>query len=220
LVAFDTHIGADTQPVLNVRLPLAGIIGTGAALVVLISMAGHGFDNSGLRLGSERAWRLASFIFVAAAVAGPFGRLFPFGFFKTLNALRRQLIWGFCATYGVFLASLLLPNSLGGVTHDDATAGMIFFALFGGGAMAVMAYAASRSAKVRLGEKVRRAFLCVAASFFWLTYALTGLAHISGPHRPEVFYGLNLSLMIIALLVRFADRFVAKFRGTLTVPAL
>ena len=54
----------------------------------------------------------------------------------------------------------------------------------------------------------------MAASFFWLTYALTGLAHLSGPHRPDGFYGLSLSLMILALLLRFADRLWAKLRGT------
>jgi hypothetical protein len=181
-------------------------------------MALTGFDDAGIRRGSELAWRFASFVFVAASVAGPLARLVPF--FKRLNALRRQLIWSFCASYGVFLAALLLPNGLGGVTHDDAIAGVVFFALFGGSAMVVMAYAASREAKARFGEKIRRALLCVAASFFWLTYALTGLEHISGPHRPDAYYGTSLSLMILALLLRFADRFVAKFRGTLVIPAL
>jgi hypothetical protein len=171
-------------------------------------------------LGSELPWRLASLVFFLAAVAGPICRLIPLGICRSLNGLRRQLIWSFCASYGVFLAALLLPNTLGGVSHDDATAGMILFALFGGCAAAVMAYAAGRNAKAQLGEKPRRALLCVAASFFWLTYALTGLAHISGPHRPDAFYGVSLSLMILALLLRFADRFVAKFRGTLAVPAL
>ena len=77
-----------------------------------------------------------------------------------------------------------------------------------------------RQAAARVGEKSRRALLSVASSFFWLTYALTGLAHLSGPHRPDAFYGVSLSLMIIALLLRFADRFVAKLRGTSAIPSL
>jgi hypothetical protein len=208
------------QPILNVKVPLAGVVGMGAALLALGAMARHGFDQTGIGLAGELTWRFASVIFFLAAIAGPLSRLMPFAILRPLNASRRQLIWSFCASYGVFLATLLLPNGLGGVSHGDLTSGMVFFVTFGGSAMAVMAYAASREAKTRFGEKARRALLCVAASFFWLTYALTGLAHISGPHRPDTYYGASLSLMILALLLRFADRFVAKFRGTLVIPAL
>jgi len=218
--AVDNHIGAGSQPVFNIKIPLAGLVGLGTALAALAVMARHGFDDTGIRLGSELPWRFASLVFFLAAVAGPICRLTPLAICRSLNGLRRQLIWSFCASYAVFLGALLLPNTLGGVTHEDATAGMVLFALFGGCAAGVMAYAAGRDAKARLGDKVRRALLCVAASFFWLTYALTGLAHISGPHRPDGFYGVSLSLMIVALLLRFADRFVAKFRGTLAIPAL
>lgn len=202
------------QPVLNVKVPVAGMVALGSAGLAIIIMARHGFDDAGLRLASEVAWRFASFVFFAAAVAGPLCRLIPYNGLKWLNGFRRQLIWSFAASYGVFLAVMLLPNTLGGVTHEDATLGMTLFALFGGGAAGVMAYAASREAGAQLGDKSRRALLSVAGTFFWLTYALTGLAHLSGPHRPDKFYGLSLSLMILTLLLRFADRFAAKFWGT------
>jgi hypothetical protein len=55
--------------------------------------------------------------------------------------------------------------------------------------------------------------LGVGMAFFWLTYALAGLSRISGPQRPDAFYGFSLSLMVIALLLRFADRFAAKIRN-------
>jgi hypothetical protein len=220
VVAIDSHIGTGVRPILNIRLPLAGVVGLVAAALTLGIMASHGFNDDGLRLGSELSWRFASFVFVAAAIAGPVRRLVPLGICKPLGLQRRQLIWSFCISYGVFLASMILPNTLGGVTHEDATTGMTLFSLFGGGAAAVLAYAAGRDAAARLGEKAQRALLCVAASFFWLTYSLTGLAHLSGPHRPDAFYGISLSLMIFALLVRFADRFVARLYGTAAAPAL
>jgi hypothetical protein len=220
VVAIDSHIGIGSRPILNVQLPLAGFVGLAAAALVLGTMASHGFDDDGLRIGSELSWRFASFVFVAAVIAGPLCRLIPLELFRPVAARRRQLIWSFCVSYGVFLAAMVLPNTLGGVTHEDATAGMTLFSLFGGGAAAVMAYAAGRNAVARLGEKTRRALLYIAASFFWLTYALTGLAHLSGPHRPDAFYGVSLSLMILALLLRFADRFVAKLRGTPAIPSL
>jgi hypothetical protein len=213
VVAIDS--GIDTRPVLNVRLPLAGLIAAAAALVGLSAMAMHGFNDRGLRLASELGWRFASFVFFAAVITGPLCRILPFA--KNSGPLRRQMIWGFCASYGVFLALTLLPNTLGGVTHADLTAGMTLFSIFGGGIVAVLAYAAGGQATTLVGEPARRALLKVAGAFFWLTYALTGLAHLSGPHRPDAFYGVSLSLMIAALLLRFADGFIAKLQGTQAV---
>lgn len=203
-----------SQPVLNVKIPFAGLVAAASASIAFTIMARHGFDDAGLRLASEISWRFASFVFFAAVVTGPLCRLIPYGAFNGLKGFRRQAIWSFSASYVVFLAVMLLPNTLGGVTHDDTTLGMIMFSLFGGGAAAMMAYAASREAGQQLGEKSRYALLSVAGSFFWLTYALTGLAHLSGPHRPDNFYGISLSLMVVALLLRFAYRFVAKLKGT------
>jgi hypothetical protein len=214
VIASDSNAHASTQPVLKIKIPLAGFVATAAACLAFATMALRGFDESGLRLASELDWRFASFVFFAAAAIGPVCRLIPYNPLQHLGGLRRQMIWSFSASYAVFLASMILPNTLGGVTHDDATLGMIMFSLFGGGAAAVMAFAATRDAAARLGEKARQALLSVAASFFWLTYALTGLAHLSGPHRPDGFYGLSLGLMILALLLRFADRLWAKRKGT------
>jgi hypothetical protein len=212
VVALDS--GLDTKPILNVKVPLAGIVAAMAALMGLAAMAMHGFDDRGLRLASELDWRFASFIFFAAAIVGPVCRMLPLAICKQSAVLRRQTIWAFCASYGVFLAMTLLPNSLGGVMHTDLTAGMTIFSIFGGFIVAVLAYATGRDAAALVGEPARQALLTVAGGFFWLTYALTGLAHLSGPHRPDAFYGISLSLMIFALLLRFADRFVAKLRGT------
>jgi hypothetical protein len=209
VVAIDSDIGAGSQPILNVKVPLAGMVAGAAVLVALGSMVLHGFNDAGLRLASEWVWRFASFVFVAAAIAGAVCRLFSL---DPSGAFRRQMIWSFCASYGVFLAVMLLPNTLGGVTHEDLTAGMTIFSLFGGFIVAAMAYAAGSDAVKLVGEPTRRAVMSVAGAFFWLTYALTGLAHLSGPHRPDSFYGISLSLMIFVLLLRFADGFAAKLR--------
>jgi hypothetical protein len=218
MMAMDGSVPSGAQPVLKVRLPVFALVAAASGLLTLGIMARSGFADQGLRLGSEFAWRFASFVFFVAASIGPLCRIVPFGFCKQVKGLRRQAIWSFCACYGVFLAAMLLPNTLGGVIHDDETLGMSLFALFGGAAAIVMAYSVAKTS-MRLEEKVRRALLSVAAAFFWLTYALTGLAHISGPHRPDAYYGVSLCLMILALFLRFADRLLAKFRGT-PVPSL
>lgn len=212
MVALDS--GLDAKPILNVKLPLAGIVAAMAALVGLTAMAMHGFDDRGIRLASELTWRFASFVFVAAALVGPVCRMLTLDICKQGGALRRQIIWAFCASYGVFLAMTLLPNTLGGVMHADLTAGMTVFSIFGGFIVAVLAYAIGGDAAALVGEPARHALVKVAGGFFWLTYALTGLAHLTGPHRPDAFYGISLSLMIFVVLLRFADRFVARLRGT------
>ncbi len=126
------------------------------------------------------------------------------------DARQRQLLWGFCASFAIYLATLLVPNALSpaSVVHEGLTAGMILFVGFGSALAAIIAYSVSNHAKVVFGEPARRAILTAGIGYFWLAYALTGLARITGPHRPDVFYDLSLSLMVVALLLRFADRFV------------
>ena len=193
------------------RLPAWAVIAAVAALVGIGGFAGRGFSENGLRLGSELAWRFTCFVFFAAIIAGPLARLVPSQTLRRICEQRRQLIWGFCASYGVYLASLLVPNLLAS-PEFSRTAGLTVFVIFGAGMAVAVACIAGRQAARILGETVRNVMLGVGLSTFWLAYALTGLAHISGPHRPDAFYGFSLSLMIVALLLRFADRFAAGIR--------
>jgi hypothetical protein len=191
------------------------VIAITAALIGIGGFAAQGFSDNGLRLGSELVWRFTCFIYFAAIIAGPLARLIPSQALRHLCERRRQLVWGFCASFGVYLASVLVPSTFAqpGFDRDGVTAGMTIFVLFGAGLALVIAYTASQRAAVFLGEQARGSMLGVGMAFFWLAYALTGLARISGPHRPDAFYGFSLSLMVIALLLRFADRFAAKIRG-------
>ena len=189
--------------------PLAGAIALVAAALVLGAIVFRGFSENGFRLGSQLAWRFASFVFFAALVAGPFCRIAA-RFFHGLTApedLSRKLVWGFCASYGVYLVSVFLPNVI------RPSAGATLMVLFGAGVALVMAAAVAPlkrlGGKPIIPEKVRRVLLGTAAIYFWLCYSLMALARISGPHRPDVYYGLSLCLMVLALLVRYADRWFA-----------
>jgi hypothetical protein len=191
------------------------MIAAATGLVDFGGFAARGFSDNGLRLGSELVWRFTCLVYFAAIIAGPLARLIPSQTLRRICEERRQLVWGFCASYGVYLASILVPNALTqpAIDRDGLTAGMTVFALFGAGMTLIVAYTASRQAAAFLGDKARVAMLRVGMSTFWLAYALAGLAHISGPHRPDAFYGVSLGLMVAALLLRFADRFVAKLRA-------
>jgi hypothetical protein len=197
------------------RLRGWALIAVSAALIGGCGFAARGFGDNGLRLGSELVWRFACFIYFAAVIAGPLARLIPSQTLRRICEQRHQLVWGFCASFGIYLASVQVPSSftLPGFKGDGASAGTTVFVAFGAALILVIAFAASRRASVFLGERARGAMLGVGMAFFWLAYALTGLAHISGPHRPDAFYGISLNLMVIALLLRFADRFAAKIRA-------
>ena len=93
--------------------PIWGMIAIASALVCLGGFAAHGFGENGLRLGSELTWRFTVLAYFAAAIAGPVTRLVPGKRLQRLGQERRQLLWGFCASFGVFLASLLVPNTIG-----------------------------------------------------------------------------------------------------------
>jgi len=193
------------------RLTLAPLVGTlagGAALAGLGAILSKGFAENGFRLGSQLAWRYTFFVFFAALVAGPLCRMAAFLVpgLAAPESLSRKLIWGFCASYGVYLLSVFVPNVIA------LSAGATMMVLFGGSVALVMA--ATAGPLVRLGRrpvlpnKFRQVLLATAVVYFWSCYSLMALARISGPHRPDAFYDISLCLMVGALLLRYADRWL------------
>jgi hypothetical protein len=184
--------------------PLVGGIALLAVALVLGAVVARGFGENGLRLGSQLAWRYACLVFFAALSCGPVCRVAGRLFGATCpESLSRKLVWGFCASYAVYLLSVFLPNVI------RLSAGATLMVLFGGSVAAIMAATVAPvrlRGRVLIGEKTRRAMLVIATMYFWLCYALMALARISGPHRPDVWYGFSLSLMVVALLLRYADR--------------
>ncbi|MBV9548566.1 MAG: hypothetical protein JO256_02715 [Alphaproteobacteria bacterium] len=183
-----------------------------ALLVFTTGFALRGFGDNGVRFGTQLVWRLGSLVFFAALVIGPLGRL------PSLHLLAdksRAMLQGFCAVLGVYFASLLVPNLFAvsdGVRPAGITTGMTIFILFTGSVTLVLSAAASRSLCDRVGQKACRAMLGIAVAYFWLCYSLIGLAHISGPHRPDNYYEFSVILMLIGLLARFAAHFVSARR--------
>jgi len=214
LVALDNHAFTGPRRGLKLTLgPLVGAVTILAVLLVLGAILARGFSENGFRLGSQLAWRYASFVFVAALAMGPLCRITArfFPAFTPPESLSRKLVWGFCAAYGVYLLSVFIPN----VIH--LSAGAMLMTVFGSTVVLVMAITAAPL--VRLGgppilpDKVRKVLLGTSTIYFWLCYSLMALARISGPHRPDAYYDLSLSLMILALLLRYADRWLAHRNG-------
>lgn len=192
--------------------PLVGGIASGSLLLVFCAVIMHGFADNGFRLGSRLAWRYGCFIFFLALIGGPLcriaARLFPRVSFS--DTLGRKLVWGFCASYGIYLLSIFIPN----VVHPSV--GATLMVLFGGCVALVMAVTAAPLARLGrpplISDKIRRVLLGVSTIYFWLCYSLMALARIYGPHRPDDYYGISLCLMIFGLLTRYADRWLEPSR--------
>ena len=209
MVALDdaAHFGHRIVPRLKFMFgPLVAGIAVVAIGLVLGAILARGFSENGFRLGSQLAWRYASFVFFAVLVADPARRVAArfFPAFEMPEDIGRKLLWGFCASYGVYLLSVFLPN----VIHPSV--GATLMVLLGGGVALVMALAAVPLREGRW-EKARRAILGTAMAYFWLCYSLMALARISGPHRPDAFYDISLSLMVAGLLARYADHWFAHW---------
>jgi hypothetical protein len=208
MVALDNSLllGPVRVPRLKFMLtPLVGAIALGCAGVVAWALVSRGFSDNGFRLASQLAWRYAAFVFFLTLVGGPLCRItarFVSGFHPPPD-LSRRLVWGFCASYGIFLLSVFLPHVI------DPSAGATLMILFGGSVVAVMALAVApltRFDQRPVLVKARRALLVAATGYFWLCYSIMALGRISGPHRPDAFYDISLCLMVAGLLARFADR--------------
>ena len=119
--------------------PLVGGIAFGAVVLVVGAVLFRGFAENGFRLGSQLAWRYAFLVFFAALVAGPLcrlaARLFPS--LTPPESLGRKLVWGFCASYGVYLLSVFVPNVI------RLSPGATLMVLFGGSVALVMALTAA-----------------------------------------------------------------------------
>ena len=212
MVALDNSALFGRSKLVRLRFDAMGPLVAGIAMigvmVVVAAWLARDFSENGFRLGSQWAWRYAFFVFFAALAAPPaariMARLLPH--LAPPESLCRKLIWGFCASYGVYLLSVFLPH----VIHPSA--GATLMVLFGGGvalAMAVTATPLKQLGRRPVWEKARRAMQTTALSYFWLTYSIMALARVSGPHRPDAFYDISLCLMVAGLLFRFADRWLS-----------
>lgn len=211
MVALDNHqlLGPGVRvPRINLG-PLVGGIVLVAVGLVFGAIIARGAAENGFRLGSQLAWRYTCLVFFAALSAGPVCRSAArlSHSYSCPENLSRKLVWGFCASYGVYLLSVFVPNVLA------LSAGATLMVAFGGVVTAVMALTAAPLRRLGdkpiIGPKTRRALLGTAAIFFWCCYALMALSRISGPHRPDAWYGISLGLMVGALLLRFADRWLS-----------
>jgi hypothetical protein len=193
------------------RTLLLAAAGTGLAL--LLAFCGtivHGGGANGMRFGALLVLAASSIAFVVAYLAQPLCRLLPTPVTRALGRERAGLVQAFACMYAVFLACIVLPD-----TSADEPLGLptLAFAIFSTVILAVMVF--STSTRRILGSRAGRAMLGLANAYFWCVFAANDLERMVGPHRADLFdtfYRLSLTLLVLALLVRFADAFVERRR--------
>jgi hypothetical protein len=184
---------------------------SGAVLGLAIAIAAfmlHGGDANAARFAATTVFRVSGFAFLLFYLAGPVCRLVPSRPTRIVARERTGLALAFAAMYVVFLLCAVMPDYLAGTNLPLAT---LAFAAFSTMILAVI-IAGERAGLADASWRLAlRAMETVGVAYFWAVYAVDDLSHMSGPHRPDGFYGVSLSILVAALLVRFADSFWQRF---------
>jgi hypothetical protein len=166
-----------------------------------------------VNVDSDRAWyaaaenvlRFSSFVFLIFLFyesASTFAPSAVPGF----DRIKATLLFAFAGAYAAYLA-FIVGRVYFANTHGPGET--LMFCAFAGVVPAVLAVGTHRHRAHSLGwEILRRA----AIVYFWLIFALSGLGHFYGPHRPDRYFGTLLLLLLAALLLRLT----AGLAGTLS----
>jgi hypothetical protein len=154
-------------------------------------------------------FRASSIAFLIYYLARPVARLVPSRYTLALARERVGLAFAFVCMYAVFLGCTLTPNYLSGAHVALPT---LAFCVFSGLILAVVLAGEYAGRADPAWRSAWRAMESIGVAYFWLVFAIDDLNHISGPHRTDHFHGVSLTILVLALLVRFADSFVQRYR--------
>jgi len=185
-----------------VLLALIGSVLLAAGAIFLSKDAGFGWRDA-----ADMTFRFSVLLFVAGMVVEPLARLAPG--MRAIGRERGSLFLAFAMVSVVSLLCVLAPSYLG---IDQMTAPTFFYTGLTAAILIVMLFSAHPATIRYLGAPAWRTMQRIATTYFWLVFALIGIDHIVGPHRPDRWYGISLLLLTGALLIRFIDAFAARMR--------
>jgi hypothetical protein len=186
-----------------------------AALLAAGTYARSGPDS--WSYASDIVLRFATLGFPFAIATGPIGRLILGGDDWRVGRWSRMSLLAFAAVYAVFILCVALPYLMTSARMPLATTGFCFFNSF---IVCVLAITANEHFSGVVGSRTVATVNRVSVAYFWLVFVFADVAHLYGPHRPDGFFGLSLSLLVAAVLIRFADAFVLRLKAHLREQAL
>lgn len=165
----------------------------------------HRGDLAAARYASQAAYAAACLAFVFYYVSGPLSRLVPSEPTAALGKKTPAIAAAFSAIYAIFLFWVIAPYV---VTRTRVPLPTATFCVLSAAVLLVFALGActGRFAKTAGGRTLMR--LCHA--YFWFGFMASYFDYVTGPHRTNYIYGPALSLLAIALLLRFADSLVQR----------
>lgn len=193
------------------RSTTLALAGTAIALAVAaLAFLYRGGDHNGVRYAAQMVFRASSVVFLLYYLAQPLARLIPTRPTLALARQRMGLALAFAGSYAVFVACSLAPDYMNGAPVALTTLG---FAIFSAVVLSVMLMGEyGGRATDPAWRAAWRAMESIGVAYFWVVYAVSDLDHLSGPHRPDGFYGASLVVLCLAVLVRFADAFRQRYR--------
>jgi hypothetical protein len=196
---------------LNPRSRVVGLMAGVAAgvLIAWISFLFGGADLNAARGASTEILLAASFVFVAYYVAAPISRLFRSDIGRTIGEERFALAYAFAGMMAVFITCILTPDTVSGARIPLPSLTYAVMTVLVGAVFLL-----SAGNKRADGSVTLRTFQSLSSGYFWLLFAFSNLDHMVGPHRPDDNpYGLSLLLLVLALIVRFADAFMLRLKA-------
>lgn len=189
----------------------AGLVPFSAALIAgLLAVASYARSGPDSWANStDLVLRFATLVFPFALAAGPVLRLFLGPDDWRVGRWSRMMLLAFAGTYAVFILCVLTPYFASGAHLPLTTTGFAFFNIF---ILTVLALTASEHVANVMGDRMLNGINRIAVCYFWIAFAFADVAHLYGPHRPDGFFGFSLSLLVVAVLVRFLDAFVLRVK--------
>jgi hypothetical protein len=192
------------------RKATLALMGTAAALAVaIVSFLIRGGDQNAARFAALMVFRASSVAFLLYYLAAPVARIFRSRATLALARKRTGFALAFVCMFAVFLGCVLIPGYMSGAHIPLPTWAFSGLSALILGVVLAGEYAHRADAEWR---SALRTMESIGVAYFWIAYAADGLDHISGPHRPDAYYGIALTVLVLALLVRFAGGFAERYR--------
>ncbi|MGZ5932058.1 MAG: hypothetical protein ACXWLW_07865 [Rhizomicrobium sp.] len=164
-------------------------------------------SGDGSRAAGELVTRFALLIFVSFLLVGPLARLFPTRFLRAVAQERENLRLAFVTTFAVSLACIIAPVELSGA---NLSAGAFFYFGFNSMVLIVTMFTARRATVRLLGLPAWRAIRTIATAYFWLAFALSDVARLSGDTDGNGWYMFSLIVLIGTLLTALAAHYSSR----------
>ena len=169
-----------------------------SAAIGLLTLFAHGGDQGAWYAAAENVSRFSAFVFLGFFVSSSLSYFFRAP--RTIGNAEQTLLLAFVGSYAVYLGFITARVFLTDARTPAETLTFCAFAAIAPSLLAVSAFGRRKRSATAAWEILRRAALI----YFWLIFALGGLGHFYGPHRPDGYFGLLLILLACGLLMRVA----------------